>query len=235
MIDKLSLYDFLAALVPGVLLVTAAAVLFPEIGPAVAAGLPGEFAFVALLAGSLVAGLLIQTLGSAVEPVVFWVFRGRPSDRALRGTLGERYLPQDAAARIAGVLRTRLGPTASDRSVFLSAMVSAESAEDSRARTFNAQYGYHRSIFTLSLSLIPLLAWSRFDGQAAKWSHERLWVSVAALVLLTSIFAWRTWQRGAYWVREVLLTAERHALTDNNGAAPSKTESEKPHRKKANS
>jgi hypothetical protein len=100
MTDKLNLYDLLGSLVPETLLIAAAAILFPALSPAIAVSLPSEFVVFALLAVALVAGLVLQTLGSALEPLLFMAFGGRPSDLALTGTLGERYLPADAATRI---------------------------------------------------------------------------------------------------------------------------------------
>jgi hypothetical protein len=210
MLDRLSLYDILAAIVPGALFVCAVAVLFPEVTHAFGATtLPDEFAVVALLAASMLAGLAVQTIGSALERPLFWVFRGRPSDRALNGTLGERYLPRDAAARIEGKLRSRFGERTSKRALFLCAMNLAESTSDSKAATFNAQYGHLRAVFTLFLVALGLGVASRTWGAAAEWSVGFYRTSVGVSTALAVLFAWRAWQRGAYYAREVLLTSER--------------------------
>jgi hypothetical protein len=225
MIDRLNLYDLLSGLVPGTLLVSSVAVLFPGVAPALAVPLPNEFAVVALLAASLVAGLLVQTAGSLVEPVTFKIFGGRPSDLAFEGKLGDRYLPTDAADRIKKCLRERFGAQSSERSLFLRAMGEAEAAETSKAKAFNGQYAFHRSILVLFASMTALVGLSRFFGRANTWSGPVFWFALASLLSLSALFAWRTWQRGAYYAREVLFTAERLArsqpeLTTGPSAGP---------------
>jgi hypothetical protein len=209
MIDKLSLYDVFSALIPGTLLVASVAILFPGIASTFSSRLPNEFIVVALLGASLVAGLFAQTLGSLIEPFIFKVFGGGPSDRALAGTLGSRYLPTDAAVRIKTKLRSRFGAEATDHSLFLGAMVEAQASEKSRAATFNAQYGYLRSIVVLLLMLVALLALSRCLGTAHEWRRSVFWTTIAGAMALSALFTWRTWQRGVYYAREVLLSAER--------------------------
>lgn len=225
MLDRLSLYDILAAIIPGALLVCAVAVLFPDAStPFRSSALPDEFAVVALLAASMLAGLLVQTIGSALERPLFWMFRGRPSDRALSGTLGERYLPRDAAQRIEVRLRSRFGAKASRRALFLGAMNLAESASDSKAAAFNAQYGQLRAVFTLVLLTLALGLASRTWGAAATWSFGLYRTTIVISSVLAMLFAWRTWQRGAYYAREVLLTAER--LANSDSLAPVSTSGE---------
>lgn len=210
MIERLNLYDLLSALIPGSLLVCAGAVLFPGLTkPSPGVQMPGEFVVVGLLAASMLAGQLIQALGSTLEPLLFLLFGGQPSDRALSGTLGSRYLPRDASERIAAKLRARIGRDASGRSVFLSAMNIAESSRDSKAALFNAQYGYQRSVVVLLLATVALLGLSRRWGAAAGWGCGHFAVAVALSLGATGLFSWRAWQRGAYYAREVLLAAER--------------------------
>jgi hypothetical protein len=210
MLERLNLYDILAALVPGSLLLCFLVVLFPTIQePTSGLHLPDEFAVVALIAGSILLGEVIQTLGSLLEPVLFKIFRGRPSDRALAGTLSARYFPSDAATRIKAKLGARVGAGASNRSLFLAAMNIAESTPDSKAATFNAKYGHHRAIATLILATLLLLFASLRWGAAASWPCSRAWVASVGLAGLLCLFSWRTWQRGAYYAREVLFSAER--------------------------
>jgi hypothetical protein len=208
MAEKFSLYEILSNLVPGILLVGCLAILFPSWGASVATGLPNEFVVALLLATSVVAGMLVQTLGSLGEPILFRTFGGRPSDLALAGKLNERYFGKDKADRVIGQLKARFGSGASDRSLFLSAMAEAEAAETSRAKSFNAHYGYLRSITFLLLLILPLVIWSRFAGRAADWSGPSFWVIIVFLLAFLAIFSWRAWQRGAYYAREVLLTFE---------------------------
>jgi hypothetical protein len=210
MLERLKLYDLLSALVPGALLLCVLVLLFPDVAvPIRSAGLPSEFSLVALLAASLLAGEVVQTIGSILEPTLFRVSGGRPSDRALDGKLSTRYFPRDAAQRIKEKLQRRVGPGASDRSLFLAAMNLSESTEESKVATFNAQYGHHRAVTTLFLCTLVMLFGSRKWGAGATWNCTSYWAIATACAVLLVLFAWRTWQRGVYYSREVLLTAER--------------------------
>jgi hypothetical protein len=209
MTEKFSLYEVLSNLVPGTLLVGCLSVLFPSWGASVATGLPNEFVVVLLLAASVVAGMLVQTLGSLGEPVLFRAFGGRPSDLALAGRLNDRYLGKDKVDRLLAQLRARFGSEASHRSLFLGAMAEAEATETSRAKSFNAHYGYLRSITFLLLLVMPLVIWSRFSGRVAGWPGTSFWAIIVFLLAFLALFSWRAWQRGAYYAREVLLAFER--------------------------
>ncbi|HMA93725.1 MAG TPA: hypothetical protein VKP30_13635, partial [Polyangiaceae bacterium] len=156
MIDRLDLYDVLSAIVPGAVLVTGAATLFSNLkSPFIASGLPSEFAFVALVSGAMIAGQVVQTVGSALEPLLFRLFGGRPSDLAISGRLAARYLPDDASKRIVEKLRIRCGRSdASDHGLFLYAMNTAECSSNSKVRTFNAQFGHLRALFTTAVLVL---------------------------------------------------------------------------------
>jgi hypothetical protein len=222
MLERLSLYDLLAAFLPGALLLCAIVILFPGVQlPTRGLALPSEFAVAALFAAAILVGEVIQAVGSLLEPKLFKMFGGRPSDLAVVGTLGERYLPADASARIRNKLLTRVGDGASDRHLFLAAMSIAESAEGSKAGAFNAQYGHHRAVTTLLLATLLIMLPSLHWGAAARWSGTGVGVALASCAGLLCLFAWRTWQRGAYYAREVMLAAERR-LNADEGAGTSK-------------
>lgn len=210
MFEKLPLYSILATVVPGSLAIGVVAALFPYVtGPVRKAALPSEFAFLVLLAAAMFAGQLIQTLGSLAEPLLFLLFGGRPSERALGGRLPDRYLPADASARIRQRLQAAVGGSASERSLFLAAMARAESTHDTKAAELNAQYGYHRALLALTVVAVGLLAASRWWGAAEHWHAAGYWTCFAFALALCLLLAWRTYQRGVYYAREVLLAAER--------------------------
>lgn len=208
--ERLTLYDLLSALIPGALLLFGIAVLFPTVGASFhEVAVPEEFAVVVLLAGSMVAGQIVQTLGSLLEPALYRVRGGRPSDLALSGRPGRLSLPRDTAERVKAKLKRRFGAGCSDRSLFLGAKTLAEHASDSKAAQFNTQYSYHRSVFALFLATFLLIVASRFAGASVAWTSTRFWLTLAIDAVLTVLLAMRTWQRGAYYAREVLLAAER--------------------------
>ena len=207
--DKLDYYDLLGSLIPGILLVTWVPICFPDTMKTFgAARFPEAFTVVAALAAAIFFGQIVQALGSVVEPVLYWSWRGRPSDRALSSGLG-RYFPSDAALRIRAKLTARVGPEASNGSLFLYAMQLSDAAQIGRSARFNGLYAYHRSLMVLTLIGILMTLASRFSGQMATWSCWHAWGLVLAMCLL-ALLAWhRARQRAFYYVREVLLTAEK--------------------------
>jgi hypothetical protein len=218
MTQRLQLYDIFGALIPGVLLFGGLLLAFPEAwGSLHVPKLPDAFNVIALTVVALVLGHIVQALASLTEPIMYWTWGGRPSERAIRTGLGSRYLPDGAGTRIREKLRSTVGPTASDRSLFLYAMTLAESAPSSRAPAFNSAYAYHRALLLAAAVLLFVLAIATYYGilQGASWKQTTCIFSVAIALLL---LIWhRAKQRAFYYVREVLLTAER-VLDDRKSA-----------------
>lgn len=214
MVEKIDLYDLLSTLILGVLGVCWAAVCFPLLKTAGIPNLPDGFATVALVALSLFVGHLIQALASVTEPILTWTFGGRASDIALSKGLGKRYLPVDSAHRIKEKLVAATGrSTSTNHSLFLFAMQRANAASASRCERFNGLFAYHRGLFVFVFLAAAMLGVSARHGAAATWPSglrgPLIWTALCLLVLVW----YRTKQRGLYYVREVLLTAER-ALND---------------------
>lgn len=218
--DKFKIYELLSWVIPGTLLIWLGAVCFPSLATAgTAVKFPDAFGVVALLALAIFIGNLVQAVASLIEPVLNWTWGGRPSERALQGGLGDRYLPKDAAARIRKKLEEIVGAGASNRALFLYAMQRAESAGSDRISTFNALYAYHRALLVLCVAGLVALIIGIIGGQlpSLPWYGS---VGVAALAACGLVLVWyRTKQRGFYYVREVLHTAER--LLDQGGPKPS--------------
>jgi hypothetical protein len=210
MSDKFSLYDLLATVVPGTLIVCLMPVFVPDLAAAAKAlNLPDAFALIGLIALALFAGNVVQAVASQLDPVLFWLWGGRPSERCLRHGLGERYMPLDSAERIRGKLVAAVGAAASDRSLFLFAMQQAESAGTQRVTTFNALFAYHRALLILT-AIGVTIAIAIVCGQGPEsWSAALRWGLLVGSVLLFVLLFFRTRQRAFYYVREVLLTAER--------------------------
>jgi hypothetical protein len=220
--DKFELYDVLAMLVPGTLLVALLPIVFPTLAlRADAAKFPEGFAVFCLVALAILFGLLVQAISSLVEPVFDWTIGGRPSERALKDGLGDRYFPARTAARIRAKLAARVGPDSENRSLFLFAMQKAETSENSRVSKFNGLYAFHRGILTLTLLAILLLVLSMFWGGAVDWSLYEKSATFTGVLALLLLFWNRTRQRAYYYIREVLLTAER--IVDSQSAAPTES------------
>jgi len=222
MTEKLELYDILGTIVPGVLLVYLLSTCFsapPELRSA--AGFPDAFLLIVLTALAVFAGQLVQALGSSLEPALNWTWGGKPSSRALQSGLGDRYLPLDAATRIKLKLQAAVGSEQSPASLFLVAMQRAEGAAGSRASRFNALYAYHRALLVLTmLSFILLGAAMQWGVLSPWWPEEKALLLIADAFLLALLWH-RTKQRSFYYVREVLLTAER--VLDDRTASSSLT------------
>lgn len=218
--EKLDIYDLLGVVVPGVLVICALPLAIPEIAIVISTSqIPDNFAFLGLLAASIFVGYLVQSIASLAEWLLNKSWGGRPSEMALDGKLSERYLPADSASRI----RSRLGAVAgahhSTRSLFLIAMQRAETAGNPRVARFNALYAYHRALIVLNVVLLALFLLSFRNGVASMltWGHNAgILISLAVLLILL----WhRTKQRAFYYVREVLLTADR-CLSDTDPHKP---------------
>jgi hypothetical protein len=210
MVEKFEIYDLLGIIVPGTLLIGLTLILFPVLSaPASNVKLPEGFTVICLVALSVFAGNLVQAISSLIEPLIENTWGGRMSEKGLSRGLGDRYLPTDTAARIRNKLVSVLGTNSKDRSLFLFALQKAETGENPRVGRFNALYAYHRAILCLTLMTFALLTFSMVCGLAVSWSPSEKSVALAALILLLFITWNRTRQRAIYYVREVLLTAER--------------------------
>jgi len=96
---------------------------------------PDAFWVVALTVLAVFLGQILQAISSLLEPVLFWSWGGRPSDRALtKGLKG--YLPKDAANAIKQTLDT--AARSNGHGTFLFAMQKADSSERTRTPRFNA-------------------------------------------------------------------------------------------------
>ena len=220
MTNKLELYDILGVLVPGALVVYLIPTCFrapTELSSATR--FPDAFLVIALTALAVFVGQLIQALGSSLEPVLYWTWGGKPSKTALETGLGDRYLPADAANRIRGKLQAAVGSDQSATSLFLFAMQRAEGAAGSRASRFNALYAYHRALLVLAGLAIILFIAAMEWGAFAPWSPATKALLLLANAALLALLWYRTKQRSFYYVREVLLTAER--VLDDRSASSS--------------
>lgn len=210
MVDKFDIYDLVGILVPGVLVVAAVPMAFPSLIEQTALiRYPDGFALLVLTALSVFVGHLIQALGSLVEPFLNKTWGGRPSDLALTTGLGEKCFPLDSATRIRTKLLAATSPGATDGSLFLFSSQLAASCGSDRVRQFNALYAYHRALIVLTAFVLILFVASLHGGFASTLTWAQNLVVSLVLFALLLLFWHRAKQRGWYYVREVLLCAER--------------------------
>ena len=209
MTDKLEHYDIFGTVVPGILLLCWVGICFPSVAhTAPMLNFPDAFNVMALVALAIFLGQLLQGVGSLLEPAIHRAWGGRPSDRALAGGLG-RYLARDTAHRIKKKLQTAVATEATDHSLFLFAMQRTDAAKVGCASRFNSLYAYHRALLVLMSVSSVLLVASRIWGAVATWPLCRFVMVSVGIALLLMLVWRRTKQRAFYYVREVLLTAER--------------------------
>jgi hypothetical protein len=218
MAEKLEFYDILGILVPGVLLIYLFVICFPGAGAAIHPRMSDALNAIAFTATAIFLGQIVQAIASLLEGVLYWTWGGRPSERALRSGLGNRYLPEETAKRIRTKLKKAVGEHCTDRDLFLYAMQRAENAGSQRVTKFNALFAYHRALVVFCLVALAFVLSSAGLGIVAalpRWEAGS--VVFGALALLILIWH-RTRQRAFYYVREVLLTAER--VIDTPPGAP---------------
>jgi hypothetical protein len=213
---KLDVYDTLGVMMPGALIVSLIPICYPAVLTKThAVQFPDGFAVVALLALSVFIGQLIQAISSLMEPLVYLTWGCRPSDVALESGLGDRYLPRDTAKRIRAKLASAVTSDATDHSLFLFAAHRAEGF--GRVSKFNSLYAYHRALLTTVLvGLLVTMGATRW-GLLAHSTWETKTIVLMAFIMILLLLWYRAKQRAFYYVREVLLAAER--ILDSEGNA----------------
>jgi hypothetical protein len=208
MTEKFDFYDLLSTLVPGTLLVSWLPICFPALLQISVPKYPDAFAVIVLVALSVFIGQIVLALASiVVEPALYWSWGGRPSDKVFAQGLPN--FPKDSGIRIRQKLAAKLGQAASEHSLFLHAMQISEAATSSRVSRFNSLYAYHRSLAALVVICIVTFLLSGKWGIAATWDRSMFLLALAGFAVIFLIVVRRTRQRANYYVREVLLTAER--------------------------
>lgn len=207
--DKFNIYEVLSWLVPGTLLIALVALCFPALtAQASAVKFPDAFGVICLVALAVFLGNLIQAVASILEGIMNWTWGGRPSEVCLQKGLGDRYVPLDTANRIRAKLETASGST-HFRSLFIYAMGRPDVQSSARVNLFNALYAYHRALLVLSVIGVAVLGFAMADGHLDALSNWTKGLLVAASLVTLALIWHRTKQRAFYYVREVLLNAER--------------------------
>ncbi len=208
MTEKVDYYDIFSTFVLGTLLLSGVLILFPSVSSINIPQYPEAFVVVALTALTIFLGQLVQAIASMCEPLLFWTFCGRPSERALTKGLGILF-PPDTVERIKKKLREAVGSQANTQSLFLFAIQCSNAAGAGRVARFNSMYAYHRGLVVLLVVLLALFLASTVWGSATALSTLQA-VLVFVLLSVTLVITWyRSKQRSFFYVREVLLTTER--------------------------
>ena len=209
MLEKFDFYDLMSSLIPGALIVGLIGVLFPVTCSQLVPDGDTAFSAITLTALIIFVGQLLVAAGSIVEPLLFYTWGGKPSDQALTKGLGDRYMPYHRAQRIKTKLQSMSEHNASSSSLFLKAMTLARNSQNNLAERFNALYAYQRTLVVLILASFVLITVSRFEGILNSVSEGKFWFGVSVLAVILLVCWQRAKQRAYYFVREVLMSAER--------------------------
>lgn len=213
MVEKLDIYELLGILIPGTVFTCASAICFPSLASHFSLPqLPEGFAVIALISLALFVGYVLQSLASLVEPLIEKTWGGRISEKALESGLGERYFPKETAERIGRALTKGMNIESGNRSRFLYAMQISETASNPRVARFNALYAQFRVFLVVSLAILIMLIHASLWGALRSWPCSSKFGVCVMAAALTALFWNRARQRAIYYVREVLMTAERTLL-----------------------
>jgi hypothetical protein len=188
---KLKYYDLLSNVIIGIVLIAAVKIIWFK-----NQSLDVEI----YIAGGYILGYIINAISSLMEPMLYWLIGGMPSDRLLTPEKGQdwtgiRKVKFYEAHRAIEKLKSELGKNnASTSRMFACAMHHSVSNSESRVLDFNAQYAFSRAIFTCTLVLFIFVSTQLYDI----WYF---WIIGLAVLLLTGN---RFREKGFYFAREVL-------------------------------
>lgn len=183
-----SIYDVLAQLIPGFMVyLTMTYVLGYEWD---------KDYILAITAISYVLGYFINTLGSWLEGLYFWSWRGAPWSRLLEGKdiFSVRFYAHE---EILGLLKLETTKQNIDfNELYSIAFRFALGVKDTRIEVFNANYALSRNILTASIIIFIILLFDVRD------SYRYIFLSTVAIIV-----SWqRCKERGYYLSKEVLMT-----------------------------
>ena len=221
--DKYSYYDFLANIIPGLLVLAVLIWLFNVLK------ISFEFETADILGvgiGLAVAysfGHVIQAISSFLQPIYYYLWGGMPSDNLLSGKsnmLGEY------RSQIVRQLKDGLGIESSEsatseyKEVFSRAMAVVNSEKIGRVEAFNASYAFHRALLTstwiLSSVLTIILILAYLNGLSLNENGSAIAIVMILGWASVIIEFFRTRQRGYYFAKEVIYCAYYH-LTKSGG------------------
>ncbi len=221
--DKYSYYDFLANIIPGLLVLSVLIWLFNVLK------INFEFKTAEILGvgiGLAVAyslGHVIQAISSFVQPIYYFLWGGIPSDNLLSGKsnmLGEyrgQIVKQLKDALDIGSSKEAGGDY---KEVFSRAMAVVNSEKIGRVEAFNASYAFHRALLTSTWMLSSLLTIILILAYLNELSLNENGSAIAIVMILgwasATIEFFRTRQRGYYFAKEVIYCAYYH-LTKSGG------------------
>lgn len=210
MIDKFDIYDIVTSLLHGTLFLVASVVLFPK---TISVVRPLEISEVVMsamfISGAYFLGQAITSISSLLQPFLFWTWGGMPSKIVFGGRFPEKYLSADLIGLAKKALQKSSDVKLSDATLFNKAMGIARKAEGSLSERHNQMYAYNRATFCNLIFILGLFILSCFYGRCKCLCCTQVIGIVIGLLLLLLLHWYRAKQRAFYYVREVLVVAER--------------------------
>lgn len=210
MLEKIDIYDVATSLLHGILFLVASCILFPkaiQIAPPVAVS--ELVSSIAVICIAYFVGQVIVSVSSIIQPFLYWTWKGMPSKIVFSGRFPEEYLSADFIEMTKKILRKTSENNLSDAALFNKAMGIARKAEGSLSERHNRMYAYNRATFCNLIFILGLFILSCFYGQCKCLCCTQVIGIVIGLLLLLLLHWHRAKQRAFYYVREVLVVAER--------------------------
>ncbi len=211
--NNLKYYDILGHLVPGLVFLSAVGFIWIQVGTELPKMPDGDgVRLLVMTALAYYVGHIISTIGSWIQPILYFLWLGKPSRRIL--VKETSHIHRDVRDRIRQRLAKECGLQMEvpecwrERSKYLDGLFSHASSicnrkNLGRVTEFNAKYALHRSLFVVSVlaGLISLciikVAKCGFSANFVRWL-------IFGYFVLAVISFFRARQRGYYFAREVL-------------------------------
>lgn len=213
MLTRFGLYDFVAAIIPGLLFIWAVSFLSNTLNISINIPLTGDLAETSvLIALSYVTGLLLQGISQGItEKILLWHWGGFPSERWLLES--DTFFSKEYKSKIRNIVEIKYGISIQDnlpleeqlkknQEIFFICYNAVEKEKISeRPQTFNAHYGLFRGLLT-SFGLL-FIACSILLIRAD--SSNRALMSYLDAFFLTGIFVsyFRAKKRGEDFARSI--------------------------------
>lgn len=210
MIEKFDIYDMVTTILHGTLFVASCIVLSPKTTRVLATlNMPETISATIFICTAYFAGQVITAISSIIQPFLFWTWGGKPSDRIFVGAFPESYLSPDFVETAIASLRNASPKGSSNTSLFSKAMAIARKADGSLSERHNRMYAYNRVALVNTFLISLVFIHSCFYGLCMSCNSKTITCIGIGLVSLVFIHWYRAKQRAFYYVREVLVVAER--------------------------
>ena len=210
MLEKIDIYDIVTSLLHGTLFLVAGCVLFPHAIKIVAPLGISEFASsIAFICIAYFVGQVITSVSSIIQPCLFWTWGGTPSKLAFEGKIPDKYISYDMVKLARTALQKTSQNNLSDLAIFSKAMSIARKTDGSLSERHSRMYAYNRVTFCNLILVLGLFVLSCFYGQGKGLCCAQIVGIVIVFFLMLLLHWYRAKQRAFYYVREVLVVAER--------------------------